>query len=398
MRNLLLPVAASVGLAMCAACERKPEPREIRFVDISEGLPAEGQWRQHVVVADLDGDEQPEIIAPPARREEKPRPHIWSRNARGIWEERPERFPDWPYDYGGAAVADFDGDGRPDLAFACHGQGVVVLRNLGERNWELATEGLPPPGEFRTRGLAAGDLDGDGWPDLVAVAELTGARSEGPLGVRLFFNAKGEGWRSESIEVAGDAFGDRVVIADVTGDGSPEIILAALTKGYRHVVWKRQDDGWQPLSAGMPENLLYWGASVCERDDASGPMLLLAADSNRSDRVWGPRALRFAGGEWSDLSSGLPTEIVRDVAVGRFAESEPCTVAAASRRGGAIRLYRHAGAAWQPWQTLERPEGIGGPPYGVLVDDVDGDGHPDVVANYAAEPNLGGIRVWASRR
>ena len=70
------------------------------------------------------------------------------------------------------AVADFDQDGKPDVAvvgLCCGGntgpQGLAVLRNNGDGT--LAAALHPSIGENDPRGLAVGDLNGDGWPDLV---------------------------------------------------------------------------------------------------------------------------------------------------------------------------------------------------------------------------------------
>lgn len=120
-------------------------------------------------------------------------------------------------------AADFDGDGRLDLAVA-NGEGLRILHGAGDGtfadgplvplNWEQ-TWGEP-------RRLVAADLNGDGQPDLVAVESFALAR---------FSNLGGHFGSPEVIQFAGenipfviqslpiDAFA-----SDLDGDGWPDLI------------------------------------------------------------------------------------------------------------------------------------------------------------------------------
>ncbi len=66
----------------------------------------------------------------------------------------------------GAAVGDYNNDGRPDLIVSCFG-GVVLYRNNGDGTFTDVTKaaGLDKDTGWAT-GVAFGDYDGDGNSDL----------------------------------------------------------------------------------------------------------------------------------------------------------------------------------------------------------------------------------------
>jgi len=129
----------------------------VSFRRAGEGLPTGGQWRQNIAIADMDGDGIPDIVAPPSRLGDA-KVHIFYGDGKGNFHERPidlvdgtgKTLPPQKLAYGGVAVADFDGDGKPDIALASHGQTVRVLRNRGGGVFELgknAPDAAPPPGK-----------------------------------------------------------------------------------------------------------------------------------------------------------------------------------------------------------------------------------------------------------
>lgn len=121
---------------------------------------------------------------------------------------------------GGVALGDVDGDGLPDLFFAGVAGRSALYRNLGGWRFEDVTprSGLALDG-VAARGAAFADVDGDGDPDLVVTAH--GARN------RLFLN-DGNGAFAERPDagLVSAAGSTTPALADVDGDGDLDLYVA----------------------------------------------------------------------------------------------------------------------------------------------------------------------------
>ncbi len=162
-----------------------------------------GPWTEHgfstewnyahtkVAVGDLNGDDRPDVILAPAELKGGTHRIAWYESPMdpeaGNWQQHIIEEPVETVIHA-LTLADFDGDGKLDLAAARMHQGksprevVVYLNTGGGLVWKrhvLATTG--------SHDIVAADLDGDGRPDIL------GANHGGPYQpVEVWLNRKGQ--------------------------------------------------------------------------------------------------------------------------------------------------------------------------------------------------------------
>jgi hypothetical protein len=127
----------------------------------------------------------------------------------------PVSYPTGPSPYG-VVIADFNGDGKPDLAVA-NGDSYTVSVLLGNGDGTFA-----PAVNYATHyypdGLAVGDFNGDGKLDLVVVNDFSNDVS--------IFLGRGDGTFNPATNVAAGSGPASVVIADFNGDGLADLVIA----------------------------------------------------------------------------------------------------------------------------------------------------------------------------
>ncbi|MBI2689895.1 MAG: VCBS repeat-containing protein [Acidobacteria bacterium] len=175
----------------------------------------------------------------------------------------------------GSAVADFNRDGRPDIAAVSGGDVIVTLSN-GDGTFRTLPAFAAP---FAPKFALAADFTGDGIPDLVL---------GGDSGVAVLA-AKGEGTFLSAVVTPG-VVGDLSAVADFNGDGRMDLLA-------RNTVLPGRGDG----SFGIPSTFGVTGSVCLSSTDQRllcGPeyMAFLAADFNGDRRPDVAAAARFTSG------------------------------------------------------------------------------------------------------
>ncbi len=158
----------------------------------------------------------------------------WTKKA-GKWEAKTL----WNPTFGGKQnrlrdfeMADFNGDGKKDLAIATHDQGVVaVVWNRGDK-WEA--EELDRKAETFVHEIEVGDLNKDGKLEIYATpSEPNTVSSEGQGGKVIRYAWNGSGFDKSDVVSLESRHIKEILVKDVDGDGTDELYatLEAETKG-----------------------------------------------------------------------------------------------------------------------------------------------------------------------
>jgi hypothetical protein len=165
-----------------------------------------------VAVADLDGDGKPDLAV--ANTQQNDILVLHGDGTGGFGPPTTVRSARRPQDI---AVGDFDGNGKPDLA-ALVTNGVAILLGDGSGNFH-APAGSPLPGYGND--LAVADLNGDGTFDLVTSSGVTSSGFAASVSVEVATGGGAFRRAAFSPFAADDAV--LVAVADFNGDGRPDI-------------------------------------------------------------------------------------------------------------------------------------------------------------------------------
>lgn len=301
-------------------------------VTISSG----GREAVSVAVADLNGDGKPDLVV---ANQGTNTVAVLLGNGDGTFQQP------LSYDPGGVhpssvAVADLNGDGRPDLVVATAGNGDVgVLLGNGDGTFQSAKTYLS--GGVEAFAIAVADMNHDGAPDLV-VTSLSN-NLDGTVGVLL---GNGDGtFQSVRTETTGGATGagvPAVAVADVNGDGKLDVLAATVE-----------------LSCSSPNSCNGRGAVA---------VLLGNGDGTLRSAI-----LKLSGGVYT--TSLTVADVSGDGKPDIVVENGQCC---GSANGVVGVLLGNGNGTFQP--PVVYRSGVGASGESVVVSDVNRDGNLDIVA------------------
>ena len=286
-----------------------PAPNVAAVLLETPSLPKRGTWRGKPAIADLDADGDLELVASLRLWDGGDKGeglHVWEQQD-GAWVERTTGLPR-DLGYGGAEVADLDGDGRLDIAFGAHNgyPRAFLTRELrSEAAFEEVSLGLESMGVCADVSLA--DWTGDGVPEMACVGIFSGT---GGLYV-YSYDREQRAWFVLAELLVPDEYGYQVRAHDIDGDGRVEL-LATTNRGVK--VYSYLDGAFVDRSAGLPEPIIGGTLlQVLPKDiDGDGVCELLVVGLHNANGL--PVSLhKLVDGTWQNWGSDLPqTESFRD--------------------------------------------------------------------------------------
>lgn len=123
----------------------------------------------------------------------------------------------------GVATADFNGDGIADIATVNYAASTVLSVRFGVGDGTYGTLASYSTGGAYSKGVAAGDINGDGYPDIVVTN--TGSAGDGTTAT-VIFNNKFGGFAGTKVTLTTGVGPVGVLLVDISGDGKADVVTA----------------------------------------------------------------------------------------------------------------------------------------------------------------------------
>lgn len=286
------------------------EPGRLHLEEVApSGLPTGGLWRASFVVADVNGDGIPDIVAPPSRLGDA-QLHVWIGNGKGGFTAWPLQFiengkptREFAIDYGAVAVGDIDGDRQLDIVTASHSAGLVSLFGDGKGKFRVVRRGLPTR-NFSAQAITLVDADGDGKLDIVASADGLIGASTSQDQIRVFLYRGTDGWQYKNDGILGGFYSNSLNAWDFNGDGRKDVLTGSHFIGALTLLWKNLGNGtFEPVRFPDIEIYSYHFATVSgtfgkERSPAFGDAYLMINNDPAQIRATGITIYALEKGNW----------------------------------------------------------------------------------------------------
>jgi hypothetical protein len=379
----LVMVALSVG-AFAAAKSQASSLSFLSPATYSSG----GDTPQSVAIGDLNGDGKPDLVVGnyyPSGSGASGPVGVLLGNGDGTFQ------PVVTYPSGGepnynVVIADVNHDGKPDIIVsACAAAGnscgsadgiVSVLLGNGDGTFQPAV--TYSTGAPRNNGLAVADVNGDGILDIIATNYYGETNGDGTISVLL---GNGDGTFQNAVNYdAGTSETNGVAIADVNGDGKPDVVAVSYT-GLVSVLLGNGNGTFQAAVTYPAGGSGSSGVVIADINADGKPDLIVANLSGTVGILLGVGNGTFQSVVTYNGGGAVPQLAVADV-------NEDGNLDIVTSTDGSVIgvLLGNGNGTFQSVTTF--PSG-GSDANTLAVGDVNGDGKPDIVVTNGYSNSLG---------
>jgi hypothetical protein len=335
-----------------------------------------GQGPFGLAVADVNGDGRPDIITANSGDNTV---SVLLGDGKGGFSPAPSS----PFTVGpqpvAVAVGDFNGDGVPDIVVANNGESNVQLL-LGKGDGTFTPQ--PPVFVDAPTALAVADVNGDGRPDVVSLSNQVGT-----VTVLL---GDGRGLQDTPLTTDVQQFPSAMAAVDVNGDGRPDLVVGAAGPGTVQVLLGNGDGSFTPQP---PRTINGYPATVAAADlngDGAPDLIVATRDAGTVSVLLGD-----GGGSFQDARAGVYSGVQFPQSVTAAdvnGDGIPDLIATTTLGQVSVLLGNGDGSFQDP-----RNFSAGFSTIAPVVADLNGDGRPDLVLLYTPAITLPGFPVSNGR-
>ncbi len=329
-----------------------------------------------VAVADLTGDGRPDIITANSNGSSV---SVLMGNGDGTFQPAYVYPVYWPTSI---AVADINGDGKPDIiATSPYRNSVSVLLGNGDGTFKPATALGLPKGTYPSS-VAVADLTGDGRPDIItangSLYSYFRGRNGGSSVSVLLGNGDGTFQPARTVTLPAGIVPFAVAVTDLTANGIPDIITAnfgvnkgSTGNGTVDVLLGNGDGTFKP-PVSFPVGPKPYSVAVADLTGDGIPDIITANDDeNGSVSV----LLGNGKGTFKPATSFPVGPSPDSVAVADLTGDGIPDIITSNENGSVSVLLGNGNGTFQPAASIP----VGSKPYSVAVADLTGDGIPDII-------------------